>query len=90
MIQGFANRHGMDNFFQATKANYGSGSNNHTPPQSQDGTLLKDDAAIQQRRREHFELLLNRETVVTEDTILSIPQHPERPSLDILPTPDEI
>ena len=28
--------------------------------------------------------------MVTEDTILSIPQHPERPSLDILPTSDEV
>ena len=62
----------------------------HTPLQSQDETFLKDDTGIQQRRREHFELLQNRETMVTKDTILSIPQHPERPSLDILPTPDEV
>ena len=81
----------MHNVFQATKAIYGAGSNNHTPLKSQDGTLLKDDTAIQQRRREHFELFLNRETtVVTEDTIMSIPQHPERPSLGILPIPDEV
>ena len=81
----------MHNFFQATKALLcESGSYNHTPLQSQDGTLLKDDAAIQQGRREVIELLRNRETVVTEHTILSIPQHPERPSLDILPTPDAV
>ena len=53
---------------------------------SQDGTLLKGDTAIQQRWREHFEQLLNCESIVTDDTILSIPQHPERASRDIPPT----
>ena len=89
-IQGSADQHGMHNVFQATKAIYESSSNYHTPLQSQDGTLLNYDTAIQQRWIEHFELLLNRKTVVTEDTSLSIPQQPERPSLEILPTLDEI
>ena len=66
---------------------YETGPNSHTPLQSQDETLMKDDTAIQQRWREHFELFQNRTTVVTGDTI---PQNPERPSLDILPTPDEV
>ena len=46
--------------------------------------------SMSQRWIEHVKLLLNWETVVTEDTILSIPQHPERPSLDILQTPHEV
>ena len=53
---------------------------------SQDGTLLKGDTAIQQRWRERFEQLLNREAMVRDDTILSIPQHPERASREIPPT----
>ena len=40
--------------------------------------------------RERFELFLNRETTVTEYTIMHIPQHPERTSINILPTPDEV
>ena len=55
----------------------GPSSNGHTPLRSQDGTLLKGDTATQQRWKEHFEQLLNRESMVTDDTILSIPQHPE-------------
>ena len=46
MIQAFADQHDMHNFFQATKATNESGSNNHTPLQTQYGTLLKDDTAI--------------------------------------------
>ena len=38
MIHGFADQHG---FFQASKAIYGSGSNNHTPLQSQDDTAVR-------------------------------------------------
>ena len=52
--------------------------------------LLKGNTAIQQRWKEHFERLLNRESMVTDDTILSIPQHPERASLDIPPTWKEV
>ena len=69
---------------------YESGPNSHNTLQSQDETLLKDDTAIQQCWREHFEVHLNRTTVVTGDTIMSTPQHPERPSLDILPTLDDV
>ena len=58
--------------------------------QSLDETLLKDDTAIQQRWRKHFEVHLNRTTAVTGDTILSTPQHPERPSLDIIATLDGV
>ena len=58
-------------------------SNGHTPLGSQDGTLLKGDTAIQQRWKEHFAQLLNRESTVTDVIILSIPQHPKRASLDI-------
>ena len=58
-------------------------SNSHATLQSQVGTHLKDDTAIQQRWREHFELLLNRETLMAKYTILSIPQHPERFSTHI-------
>ena len=77
IIQGFADQLDMYIFFQATKAIYELGSNSHIPLQSQDRTLLKDNTVIQQRWREHFKLLLNQETVVTEDTILSIPQYPD-------------
>ena len=73
MIQSFVDQHDMHNFFQAAKVIYGQIA-------TQDGTLLNDDSAIHQQRREHFEMFLNRETVVTEDTILSIPQHPETAS----------
>ena len=90
LIQAFADQYDMHNFFLATKTIYESGLNNHTTLQSKDGTLLKDDTAFQQRWREHFELLFNRETVEKEHTILSIPKHSERPLLDILPTPDEV
>ena len=37
-----------------------------------------------------FRVALNRETVVTEHTIPSIPQHTGRTSLDILPIQDEV
>ena len=80
--QAFADQHDQHNVFQATKAIDESGSNNHTPLQSPDGILLKDDNA--------FVMLLNRETVVTGHTIPSIPHYPERPSLDSLHTPDEV
>ena len=76
----------MRNFFQATKTIYGPSSNGHTTFRSQDGTLLKCDTAVQQRWKEHFEQLLNRVSMVTDDTILSIPKHTERASLDIPPT----
>ena len=39
-IQGFADQHDMHTFFQGTKAIYELGSNNLTPFQSQEGTLL--------------------------------------------------
>ena len=74
---GFADQHDMRNFFQTTIAIFEPISNDHTPLRSQEGTLQKGDIAIQQRCKEYFEHFLSRESMVTDETIRSIPK-PQR------------
>ena len=76
-IHHLADKHNMRGFFQATKAIYGPSLHGPTPLRSHDGsTLFRDDAAIKQRWKEHFETILNHESEVLDTTIDSIPEHP--------------
>lgn len=90
-IQGYADRSESRNFFQAVRETYGPRSNaTHPLRASQDNTLLKDEEAILDRWKEHFEQLLNRPSQATEDLVRNLPQNSVQEWMDEPPTANEV
>ncbi|KAK0135466.1 hypothetical protein N1851_028677 [Merluccius polli] len=76
-IQWLADTGDTRGLFSATKAVYGPIYQGLNPLRSKDGqSLLKDEAAISSRWREHFQELLNRNTTFEMEAINQISQRP--------------
>jgi len=89
-VQLYADTKNSKKFFSTIKAVYGPSRPNTTPLLSDNGTLLKEKSAINERWREHFSTLLNRPSSVSNDALEQIPQRPTIDSLDLPPTLDEV
>lgn len=78
-------------FFSMTKAIYGPKTQGLNPLKSRDGcTLLKDSNAINERWREHFHELLNKDQEINEVSLSKIPQKPTITDLDKVPSLQEV
>lgn len=78
-------------FFQATKAVYGPTTFGRNPLWSSDkSTLLKDQYSILNRWKEHFEDLLNQDSIIDEQVYDILKQAPINEELGSPPTLDEV
>lgn len=90
-IQSYADKHDMRMFFQETRSIYGPRKGGQAPILSQDGShLLKESNEIRERWREHFQQLLNRDSIVTEETLEAFPQCAIKDALDDSPSIIEV
>lgn len=90
-LQEAADRKDARAFYEGLKKVYGPKESGTSPVLSSDGkTLHTDKAQILARWKEHFEYVLNSDSVVDEDVIDSIPQKPEIPQLSYLPDLKEV
>ncbi|KAM9816523.1 uncharacterized protein ACBT44_010821 isoform 1-T2 [Syngnathus typhle] len=90
-IQSLADSGDTRGFFSATKAVYGPSHRGQKPLRSKDGQeLLKDNESINNRWREHFQELLNRDSTTQSDFLSHIPQSPIREDMGEPPTLVEV
>ncbi|XP_076053712.1 uncharacterized protein LOC143032708 [Oratosquilla oratoria] len=90
-IQQLADAKDSRGFFSATKAIFGPSTSGQAPLRSKDGsTILKSNAEINARWKEHFEDLLNQDTTFDSDFLNSVPKQPIEDSLSNLPTLAEV
>ena len=90
-IQRLADSGDTRGFFSATKAVYGPSHRGQNPLRSKDGQeLLKDNESINNRWREHFQELLNRDSTTQSDFLGHIPQSPIREDMGEPPTLAEV
>ena len=90
-MQGYVDKNDMKNFFSATRKVYGPNMHGPAPLRSKDGTqILKSELEILHRWKEHFQELLNRDTVVDVDVLALIPQQPIDNTLDRIPSLEEV
>ncbi|PFX25261.1 Transposon TX1 uncharacterized 149 kDa protein [Stylophora pistillata] len=89
-VQLWADMKNSKMFFSTIKAVYGPSRPNTTPLLSTNGTLLKEKNAINERWREHFSILLNRSSTVSNEALDQIPQRPTVDSLDFPPSMEEV
>ena len=87
MIQSYADRHDLKNFYDALKEDYGPTSSGSSPLLSADGnTLLTDKEKILVRWAEPFNSVLNRPSSNNNEAINRLPQVPINEALDNPPT----
>ena len=90
-LQDAANRKDAKAFYEGLQNVYGPKESGTSPVLSSDGeTLHTDKTEILSRWKEHFEHVLNSDSVVDEDVIDSIPQKTEIPQLSLLPSLKEV
>ncbi|XP_076041829.1 uncharacterized protein LOC143025712 [Oratosquilla oratoria] len=90
-IQQLADANDSRGFFSATKAIFGPSTSGQAPLRSKDGsTILKSNAEINARWKEHFEDLLNQDTTFDSDVLNSVPKQPIQDSLSNLSTLAEV
>ena len=87
IVQEFANRNDMKNFYDALKEVYGPSSSGASPLLNADGsTLITDKEEILKRWTEHFNNVLNRQSEINNDAIDRLPQIPVDTSMNDPPT----
>ena len=90
-IQEAADTHNMKYFYEGLKAVYGPKSSGSSPLLSSDcSRLLTDREDILKRWAEHFNNVLNRDSVVDNDVISSIAQLPVLEAMGVDPTVAEV
>ena len=90
-IQGYADRHDLERFFEFLKSIYGPLTSGSSPMLSVDGTkLITGKNEIVERRAEHFDGTLNRSSSINDAAIQRLPQVAINPELDIPPSEDEV
>ena len=90
-LQEAADKHNTKALFEGLKAVYGPRSNSSTPILTADNsTLLLDKSEILSRWAEHFNTLLNKQSVVSNEALHDIPQLPTLVQLDHPPTCAEV
>ena len=72
-LQGLADKGDTRGFFSATRTIFGPSTRGETPIKNKDGNLLKDTVSINQRWKDHFQELLNRDSTVDESVFDKIP-----------------
>ena len=84
-------KHNTKLFYEGLRAVYGPKSSGSAPIRSSDGkTLHTDKAAILTRWAEHFNTLLNRPSLMSEEALNAIPQRQVLKELDLPPSLDEV
>ena len=87
VIQSYADRHDLKNFYDALKEVYGPTSSGSSPLLSADGnTLFTDKEKIFVRWAEHFNSVLNCPSSINNEAINCLPQVPINEALDDPPT----
>ena len=87
VIQSYADRHDLKNFYDALKEVYGPTSSGLSPLLSADGnTLFTDKEKILVRWAEHFNSVLNLPSSINNEAINHLPQVPINEALDDPPT----
>ena len=90
-LQEAADTHNTKALFDGLKAVYGPRSNGSAPILSADNsTLLLDKSEILSRWAEHFNALLNKQSVVSEEALRDTPQLPTLEQLDLPPNCAEV
>ena len=90
-LQESANKKDSKSFYEGLKKVFGPRQKGASPVLSSDGeTLFTDKAEILSRWKEHFENVLNTESVIDDDVISSIEQRPEIPQLSYEPSLKEL
>ena len=91
LIQGFADRNDMKNFYDSLAEAYGPSTSGSTPLLSADRSkLITDKEKILERWAEHLDSVLNRPSTINDKAIDWLPQVPFDEMLDAVPTFDEI
>ncbi|CAI9734648.1 Hypothetical predicted protein [Octopus vulgaris] len=92
MIQGFADRNDMKNFYDSLKEVYNpTTARTLSPLLSADwATLITDKEKVLERWAEHFDSVLNRPSTINGEAIDRLPQVPVEESMDVEPTLEEI
>ncbi|XP_029648578.1 uncharacterized protein LOC115222490 [Octopus sinensis] len=92
MIQGFADRNDMKNFYDSLKEVYSpTTARTLSPLLSADwATLITDKEKVLERWAEHFDSVLNRPSTINGEAIDRLPQVPVEESMDVEPTLEEI
>lgn len=86
-----ADSHDVKLFYNLLEEVYGPSSSQVSPVHSQDGTeLLQDPKDILDRWQSHFDVLLNRPSVVDDNFIQSIPSRPVKVAMASNPTLNEV
>ena len=90
-LQELANIKDMRNFFSSVKTVYGPVSQGCVPLRSKNASILiKEQEAINARWKEHLEDLLNRDCVVDQSFLCSLPQRPVKDDLGTTPELHEV
>ncbi|CAI9724935.1 Hypothetical predicted protein [Octopus vulgaris] len=92
MIQGFADRNDMKNFYDSLKEVYGPTTARTLSPllSVDEATLITDKEKVLERWAEHFDSVLNRPSTINGEVIDRLPQVPVEESMDVKPTLEEI
>lgn len=87
-IQAFADRYDMHNFYNSVKSIYGPTSHCITPLKTADGLkVLQDQNSILERWAEHFNTLLNQDSVADYTILSEMPELPLNDTLNHLSCP---
>ena len=89
-LQEAADKCDFKSFYENLKGVFGPTSNGSSPILSLDGTLLTDRNDIIKRWAQHFSNVLNRESIVNNEVIDSLPQRPVMEALSVNPTMPEV
>ena len=90
-IQHLADKKDIRGFFEATNAIYGPSTRGQVPLKSKDGsTILKSNADIKSRWKEHFDDLLNQTVTFDRNLVGCLPRQPIVNSLSETPTIAEV
>ncbi|CAI9716503.1 Hypothetical predicted protein [Octopus vulgaris] len=92
MIQGFADRNGMKNFYDSLKEVYGPTTARTLSPflSADEATLITDKEKVLERWAKYFDSILNRPSTSNAEAIDRLPQVPVEESMDVEPTLEEI
>ncbi|CAI9718429.1 Hypothetical predicted protein [Octopus vulgaris] len=92
IIQGFADRNDMKNFYDSLKKVYGPTTLRTLSPllSADRATLITDKEKVLERCAEHFDSVLNRPSTINGGDINRLPQVSVEESMDIEPTLEEI
>ena len=89
-LQDAADRKNYSSFYQGLKAVYGPKHKSSSAVKSKDGLLITEPKKVLERWSEHFNEVLNQDSIFDMSVLKEIPQWDVNQSLDDLPTLEEV